>query len=119
MSLCASAAGEPVFVQAFVTKLPVETFDKGVLDWFAWPNEARLHPARVGPCIERAPAEFWTVVHHDRVRQTRRVEEPLQHAHDAQARQRTVDFNRHTFAGEVVDDVQRRKPRLSASVSTV
>jgi len=47
-------AGEPVFVQAFVAKLAVETFDEGVFDRLARPDESQLHTVGVGPGVERA-----------------------------------------------------------------
>src|SRR4029450_8688589 len=99
-------ARKPVLVQAFVAKLPVEAFNKGVLDRLARSDEAQLHAADVGPGVEGAAAEFRAVVHHQNLGQPDRFGETLEDADDAQARQRSIDFDGDTFAREVVDDVQ-------------
>jgi hypothetical protein len=80
-------AGKPVFVQAFVAKFAVEAFDERVFDRLARSDEPKLHAAGIGPCIERAAAEFRSVVHDQGVRQADGLGESVQDADDAQPRQ--------------------------------
>jgi hypothetical protein len=99
-----------MFVEAFVAKLPVEAFDEGIFDRLTGANEAQVDAAGVGPRIERTPAEFWAVVHHQDLRQADGLSEAIEDADDAQTWKRPVDFDRDAFAREVVDDVQRAEP---------
>lgn len=106
-------AGKPMLVEALVPKLAVEALDEGVVGGLPRPDEAQLDATGVGPRVECAAAEFGPIVHHENLRQADGLGEPIEHADDAQTGQRPIDFDRDTFLREVVDDVQRAKPRPS------
>ena len=53
---------EPLLVQAFVTKLPIEALDIAVLHGASWLNQDMPHTMRCRPCHESATCELRAIV---------------------------------------------------------
>lgn len=88
-----------------------------VLDRLARSNEAEIHAMRVGPRLVGPARKLRSVVEHDRLQEVERDGEVFEHPHDTRASQRSVHFDGHAFATEVLDDVRVRNARPSTSVS--
>ena len=55
-------SSEPVFIQAFIPKLPIEAFYERILGRFAWLDQLQLHPMLIGPLIQCLTGELWPFV---------------------------------------------------------
>ena len=72
---------EPMAIQTLITEPSLETLDEGVLDGFAWLDEAQPHSALIGPLIERLPCQLRAIVQDDLVGDTALRRQSLQHPH--------------------------------------
>ena len=58
-------ADKPVFIQAFVAELSVETFDLRVLIRLARADERQLDASPISPLVEHLAVEFRTIINGD------------------------------------------------------
>ena len=69
---------ELVHVQTLVPEPPIERLDKRVFDGLAGADEVELHAAAIRPVFERPRLELGAVIHGDRARPGRALEDPIQ-----------------------------------------
>ena len=93
---------EPLFIQAFVTELAIETFDVAVLHGAARLDEEVPDAVRVCPGHEGPAGELRAVVSAHYLRVAPEDRSLVQQPGDVLARDAPVHGNAHTFVAEVV-----------------
>ncbi len=63
--LCVRQAGEPVFVQAFITEAPVKRFDVGILMGLTWLNQEQLYTSLMSPGQHGPTTELFAIFRAD------------------------------------------------------
>src|SRR5207248_7357453 len=53
---------EPAGVETLGPDTGIEGFDERIVGRRAWPREVELDTVQIGPLVEQAPGELWTVV---------------------------------------------------------
>jgi len=95
-------------VQAFVTELAVERFDKGVVGRLAKATEVPSHPVDAGRVIQRFRDKFLAIVYPDLVgRHAALEQEPIHDINDPLALGNLVDMDRQELAGLGINHRQR------------
>ena len=97
---------EPVVIKTFAAKRAVEAFDKCILIRLPWFDEVQLNSIFMRPLIQRRSCEFRTIVGSNHRRNFPLGFQSLQHLLHSLSTQRRVDFRRHAFPSEVIDDHQ-------------
>jgi hypothetical protein len=59
---------EPAGVETLSSDAGIEGFDERIVGRSAWPREVELDTVQIGPLVEQAPGELWTVVDPDGLR---------------------------------------------------
>ena len=67
----------------------------------------KSHLAIAGPACHRDACQLRTVVHHNRRRIAAYECDLVKNTDDAHARKRRIDFDRLTFAREIIDYIER------------
>lgn len=97
---------EVILVEAFVTKLAVETLDEGILRGFAGSDVVQPNAAIDGPAQHGQACEFGAVVQNDRFGIAADRGDGVEHTDDAFAAERGIDLDCQGLMGEIVDDRQ-------------
>jgi len=77
---------EPFLVQAFVSHLAVERFDDRILNRLARLNKVQFHTAPEPPLIQSPTCELRAIIDLNRLWQSSRFTQSLQHSHHTLAR---------------------------------
>ena len=110
---------EPVCVQALVAKATVERFYERIVGWFARSAEIQRHAVLVRPAVERLRDELWPIVHANGLGRAADRRDPCHRLDHLLALDPLVDVDRQRFAGEGVDDRQRRPSNRASDTKSI
>ena len=107
---CLSKSFEPVHVEAFIAKGPVERFHEGVICRLARAGEVDLHTILVSPQVHCLPAELTAVVTEQQLRRSALLFQPIHGSHYVFSTQTLSHFDGHAFPGKHIEHGQEAEP---------
>jgi hypothetical protein len=92
-----------MLVQALFPESGVERLDKWVIRWGPGSAECQFDAAAMSPLIQGFRGELRPIIDKERLRQSMCRGQPVQHSHYTLATQGSIDLERWTLTGHVID----------------
>ena len=105
-----------MLIEAFVSKLPIEALDKGVLNRFSRLNKPEFDFVFKSPEIKGLADKLRPVVHRYHFRQPASQGDTIKHSAYSLSGERVVCLQNRTFSAEVIDNGQYSKTAAAEKV---